>query len=147
MIEYRVFNREELERWQAAHPIEEPTELTDMHLNYFESFADAMPCAVLALDNGRLVGRTLLTYSELPVAGRQVTFVLTAQLYVLTEYRQKAVGIGLVSKVLNLGLPCLMAGTSFEMKRILEVWRSFYRVDRHRIFPVALSVYGILTLA
>jgi len=117
--------------------------LHDMHLAYFRNFADDMPCAILALDDGRLVGRVLLTHFYLYVDGRMVRSMATQRLWVLPDYRKKAIGIALVLRTVRLGVPCLLAGVSRQMRDVLDSWKSFARIDSSPIFPVALTWSGL----
>ena len=143
MIEYQVLTKAELVIWQNEHPPCEPLMLHDMHLAYFRDFSDDMPCAILALDDGRLVGRVLLTHFYLYVDGRMVRSMATQRLWVLPDYRKKAIGIALVLRAVRLGVPCLLAGVSRQMREVLDSWKSFARIDSSPIFPVALTWKGL----
>jgi hypothetical protein len=113
----------------------------------YQRLAADIPCAIVAFDKSQLVGHLRLVYANLLVNDRLQPCAVGEDLFVLEEYRNRAVGISIVLKALKLGMPYIEAGVSGQMAKILGSWKQFTRVDASPIFQAALDRAGLRQMA
>lgn len=168
MIEYRLFTRPELLKWRADR---EPGRLDDndeagndqglsaprigvqaepsreLSLQYNHEVDDDAICAICAFDGERLVGRISILHFGLIVNDRCLRCCVGSNFMVLKDYRNSAVGLSILLKAMNLGMPYIEASVSGQMRGILEKMKQFYHVDSSPIFQVGLDSSGIVQIA
>jgi GNAT superfamily N-acetyltransferase len=145
-IDYLILNRREAEQWQLEHPADDAVPLSNLHPGCWMQYDEDDPVAILALDNNRIVGRIILRYSDILVNGSIKRFMVGGGLFVLEEYRNRAIGVKILGKILKLDIPYLASGLSGSMAGIVENWRSFHKIDNSPVYGVGLSFFGSLRL-
>ena len=102
---------------------------------------------VIAEDNDRLVGRLLLSYTDILVDGKLIRCAVGSNLYVTESFRRKAVGIKLLWKFMERDIPYIAASTSADASRLFSASRQFHLIDNSPIFTCGLRLDGSIRTA
>lgn len=168
MIEYRLFTKPELQQWRAEQGLEhhrsdkeavsvhdrdaprigvqsEPSD--QLSLRYPHEIDEDAVCGICAFDGDRMIGRISILYFNLLINGRGQRCAVGSNFMVLKEYRKSAVGLSILLKAMNLGMPYFEASVSRQMRGILEKMKQFYHVDNSPVFQLGLDKSGIVQIA
>ncbi len=144
MIQYRYLTLQQAQQWQALHPADTANPLSDFHLEHFNHLHSEDVIAVIALDENEIVGRNLLSYCEISVAGEPINCIVSQRVYVKEEYRTKGVGVYVKMHLLRLGLPQLSSSVSAAMQKVYDSWGEYHRVDDSPIHSIPLTTASFL---
>ena len=168
MIEYRLFTKPELLRWRTDRGLEgqnnddaeqDPRESNaprigvqdepshQLSMQYPHEVDDNAVCGICAFDDDRLIGRISILYFDLMVHGRRRRCCVGSNFMVLKEYRNSAVGLSILLKAMNLGMPYFEASVSGPMRGILEKMKQFHHIDSSPIFQLGVDRSGIVQIA
>ncbi len=169
MIEYRLFTKPELLKWRKDRGLDEPPP----DLDHFKVSVGAAPriglqqdndteltaprctqeidntaiCAICAFDDGHLVGRISIRYFDLQLDAQRLRCAVGSGFMVLKAYRNSAVGLSILLKAMNLGMPYFEAGVSGQMDEILGKMPQFHMIDNSPIFQLGLDGTGKVQVA
>lgn len=147
MINFEFFTVSQLREWQHLHPIDPGDPLSNMYVGDFANYSDDEVVAVLALNDGELIGRITLAYSYILVAGQLYRCMVGQRLYVREDFRKKAAGVSILLKVLNLEIPYIAGSVSAAMGKIFDAWNMFHRIDSSSVYSVAMTLPTAVRLA
>lgn len=161
MIEYRDVSRRELEATsepprpgRSSSPGDLPrvgVQSGQLSWSRLKSSQDIPPdavCAIVALEEGQLVGKIQIVYGVLEVEGKRQPCAIGAGFFVLEAYRNRGVGLAILVRAMKLGYPYIEASVSGEMGKILDALKGrFTRVDASPVYQVPCNWPGILRLA
>jgi len=164
VIEYRRLTKRDVDQWQRDHARDQG-DWSRGHeakiprsglqrgaawissIGYSQDLGPDTVRTVAAFDEGRMVGRLHVVYTDLLIEGRRQRCAVGEDFFVLDEYRNRAVGLSILLKALKLGLPFIEAGVSGQMRKILDSWKQFVLVDGSPMFQVALDRKGLVQIA
>lgn len=147
MIYYHTLRKSDLFDGSTIEKVDAEDPFNQSSLKYLKEYDRSEIVAIIATDNGRLVGRIFLAYADVMVNGRLLRCTVGENLYVQESYRKKAVGLKLLKNAINLGNPYIAASVSADLYPVLEVSKWFHRIDASPVYLLGLDIGGTFRVA
>lgn len=147
MIRYQYITRQEAVEWQARTPLDPHDPLTDFRLSDHQRSDPDELVAVIATNDGKVIGRNFLFHCPILVGGNSVDCIISHNLFVAPEYRPKGIGTYVKMYVLKLGYPQISSGVSPAMQKVQDTWRAYAKIDSTPAFAIPVDALGMLRVA
>jgi GNAT superfamily N-acetyltransferase len=146
-VRYEYLTRRAAIEWQQRMPIDPADPLTDMRLRDHERSGMDDVVGVVAIVDGRIIGRNFFFHSTLSIHGHEVDCIVSHNLFVAPAYRPRGIGIYIKMHVLKLGYPQVSSGVSHAMQQVQDAWSAYRKIDSTPAFAIPVSPLGGLRVA
>jgi len=147
MIAYSYLTKRQLIDGNYSRVVDDKDPYAGSQPHVIRDHSEDQIIGVIAEDQNRLVGRLFLSYTEILVGDQLIRCAVGNNLYVKEKYRQKAVGIKLLWKAMELGFPYVAASTSADATPVFAVSKKFHLIDNSPIFSCGLNLGGYVRTA
>jgi GNAT superfamily N-acetyltransferase len=146
-LRYEYLSRRDAIEWQRRTPVDPANPLTDFRLRDHERCGMDQLVGVVAVLDGRIVGRNFFFHCPIEVRGHPVECLVSNDLFVAPEYRPRGIGVYIKMHVLKLGYPQISSGVSQAMQRVQDAWSAYSKIDSTPAYAIPVSRLGALRVA
>ena len=112
MISYRWFRAQEIDNATVPSRPPELQALLSRALKESRNWRSDDPVILVAIDGERPAGHVKFTYGHIARLGTKMRAAAAQDLFTHPDYRGQGIGSALISKSLEIGMPCLYSGIS-----------------------------------
>lgn len=143
MITYCWFTAREIDTSNIQGTVSELHSLLSRALQESRNWKPADRIILVALDDGRPAGYVKFTYGHVTRHGQSMRVAAAQDLFTHPDYRGRGIGSGLISKSLEIGMPCLYSGISGQA---MPLYRKlgFTFIDCAPVYQLPLRLRAIV---
>lgn len=143
MIRYQWFRAEEID--DAAAPARPPQvqALLSRALKESRNWRPDDPVILVAIDDERPAGHVKFTFGHIARLGERMRAAAAQDLFTHPDYRGQGIGSALISKSLEIGMPCLYSGISGQAMPLYQKL-GFSFIDCAPVYQLPLTLLAYL---
>lgn len=143
MIDYRWFRPQEIEKPDVPDRHRELQTLLARALQECRNWKPGDRVILVALDDGRPAGHVKFTYGQITRLGEKMRVAAAQDLFTDPRYRGQGIGSALISKSLEIGMPCLYSGISGQAMPLYKKL-GFSFIDCAPVYQLPLSLLAFI---